>query len=170
MLSIFPVSRLIRGFHTAFGDRPIASLQSIGRFQRKSLQSMQSVLQYRRFEKHLREQIHRHGLDRTSGVRGSILGQVKPHPTPAAEPKDVEAGPAPLVAGRDHTLEEKETLDQDPIPPRQDAPVFGNAADGEDNLSGSTTRSLSTSTADSLRPDLRTASTQDTTGESPYNV
>ena len=126
---------------------------------------MQSILQYRRFEKHLREQIQRHGLDRTSGVRGSILGQVKPHPTPAAEPKDIEAGPAPLVAGRDYTLDEKETPDQDPIPPRQDEPVFGNAANGEDNLSGSTTRSPSTSTADSLRPDLRTATTQDTTGE-----
>ena len=131
---------------------------------------MQSVLQYRRFEKHLREQIQRHGLDRTSGVRGSILGQVKPHPTPTAEPKDVEAGPAPLVAGRDHTLEEKETSDEDPTPPRQDEPVFGNAANGEDNLSGSTTRSSSTSTADSLRPDLSTASTQDTTGVSLRRV
>jgi hypothetical protein len=131
---------------------------------------MQSVLQYRRFEKHLREQIQRHGLDRTSGVRGSTLGQVKPHPTPTAEPKDVEAGPAPLVAGRGHALEEKETSDQDPIPPRQDDPVFGNAANGEENLSSSTTRSSSTSTADSLRLDLSTASTRDTTGESPYDV
>jgi hypothetical protein len=131
---------------------------------------MQSVLQYRRFEKHLREQIQRHGPDRTSGVRGSILGQVKPHPTPAAEPKDVEAGPAPLVADRDHALEEKETSDQGAIPPRQDEPVFGNAANGEENLSGSTTRSSSTSTAHSLQPDLYAATTQDTTGESPYDV
>jgi len=131
---------------------------------------MQSILQYRRFEKHLREQIQRHGLDRTSGVRESILGQVEPHPTPAAEPRDVEAGPAPLVAGRDHTLEEKETSDQDPIPPRQNEPVLGNAANGEDNLSGSTTRSPSMSIVDSLRPDLRTASTRDTTGESLYDV
>jgi hypothetical protein len=131
---------------------------------------MQSVLQYRRFEKRLREQIQRHGLYRTSGVGGSILGQVEPHPTLAAEPKDVEAGPAPLVAGRDHALEEKETSDQSPIPPRQDEPVFGNAANGPESLSGSTTRSSSTSTAYSLRPDLSTARTQDTTGESPYDV
>jgi hypothetical protein len=131
---------------------------------------MQSVLQYRRFEKRLREQIQRHGLDRTSGVRGSILKQVKPDPAPTAEPKDVEAGPAPLVVGRGHTLEEKETSDQDPIPPQQDESVLGNAANGEENLSGSTTRSSSTSTAASLRLDLRTASTQDTTGESPYDV
>ena len=131
---------------------------------------MQSVLQYRRFEKHLREQIQRHGLDRTSGVRGSILGQVKPHPAPAAEPKDVEAGPEPLVAARHYALEKKETWDQDPIPPRQDAQVFGNAANGEDRLSGSTTRSSSTSTTDRFRPDLSTVATQDTTGESPCNV
>ena len=131
---------------------------------------MQSVLQYRRFGKHLREQIQRHGLDRTSGVRGSILGQVKPPLTPAAKPKDVEAGPAPPVTGRDHVLEEKETSDQGAVPPRQYEPMFGNAANGEENLSGSTTRSTSTSTADSLRPDLDTATTQDTTGESPYDV
>ena len=122
---------------------------------------MQSVLQYRRFEKHLREQIQRHGLDRTSGIRGRILGQA----TPAAEPKDVEAGPTPLVARSDHVPEEKETSDHDPIPPQQDEPVFENAANVEENLSGSTTRSSSTFTADSLRPDLRTATTQDTTGE-----
>jgi hypothetical protein len=122
---------------------------------------MQSVLQYRRFEKHLREQIQRHGLDRTSGIRGRILGQA----TPAAEPKDVKAGPTPLVARRDHVPEEKETSDHDPIPPQQDEPVFENAASVEENLSGSTTRSSSTFTADSLRPDLRTATTQDTTGE-----
>ena len=128
---------------------------------------MQSVLQYRRFEKHLREQIQRHGLARTSGVRGSILGQVRPHPTPAAEPKDVEAGPAPRRA---HAFEEKETSDHDPIPPRQDELAFGNAASGEENLSGSTTRSSSTSTADSLQPGLRTATTQDTTGEPPYDA
>jgi hypothetical protein len=131
---------------------------------------MQSVLQYRRFEKHLREQIQRHGLDRTSGVRGSILGQVRPHLTPTAEPKDVEAGPAPPASRRAHGFEEKETSDHDPIPPRQDEPVFENAASGEGNLSGSTTRSSSTSTADSLRPDLSTATTQDTTGEPPYDV
>lgn len=126
---------------------------------------MQSVLQYRRFEKHLREQIQRHGLDRTSGVRGRILGQVTPYPTPDAEPKDVEAGPTPLVACRDHVPEEKETSDHDPIPPQRDEPVFENAANGEENLSASTTRSSSALTADSLRPDLRTATTQDTTGE-----
>jgi hypothetical protein len=131
---------------------------------------MQSVLQYRRFEKHLREQIQRHGLDRTSGVRGSILGQVRPHPTPAAEPKDVEAGPAPPVPRRAHGFEEKETSDHGPISPGQDEPVFENATSGEGNLSGSTTRSSSTSTAGSLRPDLSTATTQDTMGEAPYGV
>jgi hypothetical protein len=131
---------------------------------------MQSVLQYRRFEKHLREQIQRHGLDRVSGVRGSTLGQVKPHPTPAAETKDVEAGLSSLVTRRDHTLEEKVTSDQDRVPPLQGASVFGNAANGEENLSASRTRSSSTCTADSLRPDLSTATTQDTTGESPYDV
>jgi hypothetical protein len=128
---------------------------------------MQSVLQYRRFEKRLREQIQRHGLDRTSGVRGSIQGQVRPYLTTAAEPKDVEAGPARLVARRDHAFEEKEISDCGPIPPRRDEPVLENAANREENLSGSTTRSSSTSTADSLRPDLSTATTQDTTGE-PY--
>jgi hypothetical protein len=126
---------------------------------------MQSVLQYRRFEKHLREQIQRHGLDRTSGVRGRTLGQVTPYPTPDAEPKDVEAGPTPLVARRDHVPEEKEKSDHDPIAPQRDEPVLENAANGEENLSASTTRSSSGFTADSLRPDLRTATTQDTTGE-----
>jgi hypothetical protein len=125
---------------------------------------MQSLLQYRRFEKHLREQVKRHGLDATAGVSASAPRPSNSRSDSSTELKDLEAGPVPLVESRDLALEEKDTPDLDPRISQTGVRLAEDTAGREENLSGSTTRSSSTSTADSRRPDLSTATTQETVG------
>src|SRR2546423_13778971 len=102
---------------------------------------MQSILQHRRFERRLREQVKRHGIDATAGVRGSTRPHTKSSSDPAIEPKDLEAGHAPLVEGRDHTSEEKNISNQEPEKLQPDYLGAGDNAVDDENLSGSTTRS-----------------------------
>jgi len=59
---------------------------------------MQSVLQYRRLEKRLREQVQRHGVDATAGVSVPAPHSANYHFDPASERKDLEAGPVPAGA------------------------------------------------------------------------
>jgi hypothetical protein len=125
---------------------------------------MQSVLQYGRFGKRLREQVRRHGIDATAGVRGSTHPHTKSSSHPATELKDLEAGHPPLGEGRDHALEEKDVSDHEAEEPQPAYIGPGDNAAGEDNLSGSTTRSSSTSTADRSRLGLSTTTTQATIG------
>jgi hypothetical protein len=125
---------------------------------------MQSVLQYRRFEKRLREQVKRHGLDATAGVGAPAPRSAHYHFDPATELKDLEARPVPLVESRDHALEEKDISDQDPRIAQPDVPVAEDTVDRAGNLSGSTTRSSSLSALASRRPELSTATTRETIG------
>lgn len=127
---------------------------------------MQSVLQYRRFEKHLRQQVKKHGVDATAGVSAPAPQLANCDFDPATEPKDLEAGPVRLVKTRDHALEEKDRSGQDPEVPQSDIPVGGDLADGKEDLSGSTTRSSSPSTIHSTQPDLRSITTRETFGTS----
>jgi hypothetical protein len=125
---------------------------------------MQSVLQYRRFEKRLCEQVKRHGVDATAGVIAPGPNHANYHFDPASGTKDVEAGLVPLAESRDHAVEEKDMSDRDFEAPQADNQPDGNAFGREEKLSGSTTRRSSTSTANSTRPDLSTATTQETVG------
>ena len=127
---------------------------------------MQSVLQYRRFGKHLRAQIQRHGIDATAGVRRNTAAHAKLDTDPATEPRDLEAGSVPLVESRDHVLEEKDGPDTDPEKSHPDYLGARDIAGGAENLSGSTTRRSSTSDPESARHVLTTATTQDTIGTS----
>jgi hypothetical protein len=70
------------------------------------------------------------------------------------------------VKSKDYALEEKGRSDQDPKAPQPNVPVAIDAADGEENLSGSTTRTSSTSTTDRARPDLSLVTTQESMGTS----
>lgn len=127
---------------------------------------MQSVLQYRRFEKRLREQVKKHGLDATAGIHTPARHPANAHSDPATELKDLEARPSPLVESRDHALEEKDISDQEANTSQLDIPAAGDTAGRDENLSGSTTRSSSTSTIDRPRPNLSTATTRETIGTS----
>ena len=133
---------------------------------------MQSILQYRRFERRLREQIDRHGLEKTAGAISSHPRRSKTENVQGAANRAPSTPPATSVEIRDHALAEKEI--QNEYPPTQSSEALDLAPGGEDkeigaDLSGSTTRdsasSSSSSSSKSTRPDLlSTATTQDTTG------
>ena len=127
---------------------------------------MQSVLQYRRFGKHLRAQIERHGIDATAGVRRNRAAHTKLHTDPATESRDLEAGPVPLVESRDYASEKGDAPDIDPEKSHPDYLGARDDAREEENLSGSTTRSSSTSDPESAPHVLTTATTQETIGTS----
>ena len=122
---------------------------------------MQSILQYRSFERRLRAQIERHGLDATSGVKSSAPGTAN-DTIEASNEKDVEAGPPATSDARDHTLEEKETQPDGTVGTKDLAPAEQDTARPED-LSGSTTRTSSSSsiTADDVPDHMSRATTQD---------
>lgn len=120
---------------------------------------MQSLLQYRRFEKRLREQVERHGVAATSGVKPSEPAPAKDNTDTVYEPKDLESGFAPPTDIQEHALKEKEGQLGVPIiqPPPNDTlhheatAIDENHAEG---LSGSTTRPPSSASSDDDGPDL----------------
>ena len=119
---------------------------------------MQSILQYRRFERRLREQIDRHGVDKTAGCK------TKPDEPNAGEPKNCEAGP-PTDVENEKEIQQGSRGDTENDVERdlgKDADVASNDH-AEEQLSGSTTReSTSSSESDRPRPTLSTATTRDT--------
>lgn len=122
------------------------------------------LLQYRRFEKRLREQVKRHGLDATAGIAAPAPDAAHYHFDPTAELRDLEARPVPLVDRHDHDLEEKKISDHDFASQQADGPLVADRTDRQETLSGSTTRSSSMSAVNSARPDVSTATTQETVG------
>jgi hypothetical protein len=114
---------------------------------------MQSILQYRRFEKRLRQQIDRHGVDDIAGCESKEL---------AIEPKDEEdveqseANVFPQLnqhnVGLSTKIEKERDIELGDLSSEDDAR----------ELSGSTTReSSSSSNEDRPRPALSTATTRD---------
>lgn len=134
------------------------------------LGKMQSILQYRRFEKRLREQIDRHGVDAASGAKPSEGDLEKDDFDTSQSANDLEAGPPSTAQVQDHPLQEKDaergTEFKGPIKSRPDGTQHRDTAPMDEDLSGSTTRSSasSTLTEDTPAPQLSTATTRETIG------
>lgn len=115
---------------------------------------MQSILQYRRFEKRLRQQIERHGVDDTAGC------DVKSKDDPAPEPKDEHHGEDAIVfpQSKEHEVAPPTVIEKEKDVELGDVALEAYARD----LSGSTTRESSSSEdAQPARPALSTATTRD---------
>lgn len=114
---------------------------------------MQSILQYRSFERRLRQQIDRHGLDSTSGATTSHDDAHS-----SLEKTSSTIPPAPTEA-RDYALEEKELQSNGlseasvtatshvPPPTNVSGPVDSTNDNGDTPLSGSTTRDSSSTSS-----------------------
>ena len=125
---------------------------------------MQSILQYRRLEKRLRQQIDRHGLSEAAGCQ---IEEEKEHneapgghANPFPQSKEHEVGPPTDVEkGHDLAFSDKNTnIDSENVATKERT---------EEQLSGSTTRESSLSDSESpARPVLSTATTRDIQGGS----
>jgi hypothetical protein len=113
---------------------------------------MQSILQYRRFEKRLRQQIDRHGVEQTAGCQTEDeKSENYEHANPFPQSKEHEVGPRTDLEKEEDVVEKDVELGD---------LVTKDHAD--EQLSGSTTRESSSSSDSEPRPALSVATTRDT--------